>query len=1101
MGHIINPNTQTLNDGPLNIRMEGDPGQTPTIIPSKNVYINYEQIQPNKYTVPWTKSKHSAENAISSISISKPDDNEALIPGQINTYFIWNPNQNVRGQVKPKTFQVGYGDIKCGISGKSSAIPILEDVYDTWQPSSQPARLRAFDEIYIAGEVLTEEDDAILNQDADGNPIYLSGVLGDDGSDGERDQEVKDYFGIEDDMGIIFQEEDNNPEPWLHLKIESNDSWIHIYSNSYMWDGNWFSPGELPTSYGVVTHNMLYNVSANSVSAFEGTVSGRLDSQLVSSSIGCDGGTATVRFGNTKSGSNVTGFTFTDADNSQAVSSPRTGTITYSYYTMDSDPEFKGSGTITVTQEGGDATMPNPTITYSFSDESNCSLSQLSQGPQDKSGAVGSVIVTANANSATKGSILFSDSSKMTVTSGSTVIASATSTSGGSGSIGVNGGTYSLNFSEISGVMPKNTNDRTISFKTTIDTEYDANNGDGIENNGMTWAITQKGYTYDSPYLKITYTLNGIEGYIDRTFSSTSKNVTLNAPFAISPNTGKYNGATTNPVIKVDTSSGTIMVPDNGGTICVDLSNNGTGTWLPGYTVATSPITYTIVFKSAASNAASSINTNSSAVGKTIVLTQAGASKGSDSYKPVVISATKPSYALNNPASVTLNNPSSTGAIQYQFDKMTQPTVTRFDMDLVDEDYYTCGNITVQYSNPIGYFDKDISMLSISDGSLTKTELTFRRLITYQEVGLVFTSSNPEFVNYKGLDTWDEDGFGGHPDYTLETNAWTVKDSVKNKYYRTPSIYSGSGSTGNGASTFGGAIAFNSVKSGSEANISATITAKLKDNESITNSVTITRAAVGDYGLKYDISCSNNAWSITKQTSSIGESGTIEFSGTINASSNIYSECTITVTIYSVFDANVKATKSITISRNGVYTTTADEYQWVANGNNYEQYTINNATLSCSVDVNDIDYWTSQTTFTGSGNISSTSNNVTITTCQPQKQQSRTVTTTHIVTSTGETTSVSYSSWVDNGQTQTAVITTTTNTGITKLQHSSDNNTWNDGNTVTVTISNYGSSGTTLGTPVIHYFRNILVYNGNIVATSASVSASAARYGISYYNE
>lgn len=1091
MAHIIDPNTQTLNNTPLNIRMEGDPGSTPTVISPEYVYVNDFDSNPNTNTKAISNSKNSVSNALKRMKTTKSSSN-------LLTKIVWNNNENTMGKIAPSIFQFGIPSSAVKSSAFEDTLSITNNIFSTWVKTSDTKGDRAFNNIYISGEVLSDEDDGFLNQDANGNPIYLSGVLSD--YDTIQDQEIKDSLDIPDEDGIVFQECYNHDEPKLTLNFKSDSSWFKINRNttySYIWDGNKVS--NLPTSGTDIT-KITYSVTSNTPSATQGTVSGTVDTLSSNNSINCDGGTVELSIGNTKLNGRITGFTFTDADNTKAKADPRIATITYTYVAENSSSSFSGSGSFKITQLGGNVTTPNPTVTYFFSSTSNCTIDKTSQGPQDKTGDVCTVKITADPNSATKGIVSFSSGSKMAVYSGSTLVGSATSSADGKGDISVIGGTYTLKFDSINASLPKNTSSRTIGFDIDVLTENDANNGSKISNIPMNWSYTQPGYTYTNPYVKFAYGItqgsSTSSGSVTNTFNTAISNTSLQGTFVISSNAGDYQGATTNPTISIDKTS-TITVPDSDGTITVNCSYSG-GIWEPGYTKSTNAKTWVVKLNSVTGDSATDLHKTNAPVSKSITLTQAGAVEGEKKYISVTISGSNPNTSYcSSVNSCTLSDKTSTGSVQYNFTSATQPKRNGFAMDLVDNDDYTCGDITLNYTKPSGTFTSLSSTLTISKGSLNTNTVKFTRPSVYPSFTISFSSSNSSLVNKNGSATWSETFADSE-----ETENWTINDSARNIYYSNPSISSGSCSADDGSSAFSGSVTFSSSQSGSSASVSSTITATDQDENKQT--VTVTRSAYDKTGLTYSITCSNSAWTVTSKPSSISTSGTLNFSGSISTSTKNASNCTITVKIYSPSNSSLVATKIFDVCRKGVYTKSNTDYRWVNNGSSSSSYTLSSGvSLSCSISGGgNIDYWTSSATVSGSGSISTTSNNVTITTTQPQKCQSLTTTVTHTVDCSGnDSTSSSVGSWTDTGDTQNLITTNyaSVTNGIT-VQKSTDNSSWEDGSSYEVTPKT-GSDGSSTGTVETRYFRAVLKYNGSTVATSTSQSVSVAKYGVTYHNE
>ena len=1105
MAHIIDPNTQTLNNTPLNIRMEGDPGSTPTVISPEYVYVNDYDSNPSTSTKAISDSDNSVSNALKEMKTTKLSSSTLL------TKIVWNNNENTWGKIAPSIFQLSVPSQLKSSSLDNGTLSVTNNIFSTWVKTSNTRGDRAFNNIYISGEVISDDDNGALNIDTNGDPIYLSGVLSDD--DTAQDQEIKDSLGIPDEDGIVFQESYNQDEPRLTLNFTSDSSWFKINGNttySYFWDGNKVSG--LPTSGTDIT-KITYSVTDNTPSATQGTVSGTVDIVLSSNSINYDGGTAQLNIGNTKLNGNVTGFTFTDADNTKAESDPRTATITYTYISENSNPLFSGSGSFKVTQEGGDKTTPNPTITYFFSNMSNCTLDKTNQGPQDKTGAVGSVKITADPNSATKGTVSFSSGAKMYIYFGSTLVGSATSSSDGKGDISPAEGTYTLKFDNITTSLPKNTSSRQISFDIDVLSENDVNNGSKILNVPITWKTEQKGYTYTNPYIKFTYGItqgsSTSSGSISNTFNTAASNTSLQGTFVIPSNRGDYQGATTDPTISIDKTT-VITVPDSGGTISVNCKYSK-GTWEPGYTKSTNAKTWVVKLNSVTGDSATNLNTTNAPVSKSITLTQAGATEGEKKYTPVTISGTNPNTNYcSSVNSCTLADKTSTEAVQYNFVAATQPARNGFTMNLVDDDY-TCGNMKIKCTDPSNTFDSISSTLTISKGSLTTDTVKFTRPVVYPTFTISFSSSNPNLV-YKDEDkksTWSQSFTPDSNPDTIETDHWTVNDSAINVYYSKPKIddKSCSCSANDGSSSFSGSVTFSSETSGSTKSVSSVITATDQDGNKDT--VTVTRSAVDKTGLKYSIECSDDAWTVTSTDPKlIDTKGTLKFAGTIDkekAPTTSASNCTITVKIYSPSDDSLVATKEFEVCRKGVYYKNSTGYRWVDDGTSSTKYTLSSGvSLNCTTfGGGNIDCWTSSATVSASGSVSSTDKNVTITTTQPQKQQSRSITIKHIVDCDGtdSPSDPEYGEWTDTKEPKNnSVSTDYASVSSVIIQKSTNNSTWEDDSSYEVK-PNAGSNGSSTGSAETRYFRTVLRYNGVDVDTSSVQSVSVAKYGVTYHNE
>lgn len=150
-----------------------------------------------------------------------------------------------------------------------------------------------------------------------------------------------------------------------------------------------------------------------------------------------------------------------------------------------------------------------------------------------------------------------------------------------------------------------------------------------------------------------------------------------------------------------------------------------------------------------------------------------------------------------------------------------------------------------------------------------------------------------------------------------------------------------------------------------------------------------------------------------------------------------------------------------------------------------------------------IDYWTSSMTVSAS---SSSNKSITQTATTTWTRQKRTGTHTRTVTtyadgtvSYGDWSTYTYTAWSDY-DTQSSTSTSTV-TGSITIQYSTNNSTWTNGSSTTVTPTSTGSNGTTVGTSSTVYFRGLLYYSSTLVATGNSVSASVAKYGVTYYNQ
>lgn len=1097
MGHIIDPNNQTLSNKPLNIRMEGDPGTSATIIQSKYISVDSSSSTPNTSTDTISKQSGSVKNALKSMVSTQSDETT------MTSIFTWNQNQNTKGKISPTIFQIS-APLSLERTASSGKLKVTNDIYPTWTKTLDTRGTRVFNNIYLSGKVVSDEDDAQINVDSNGDPIYLKGLLS--SKDESKDQQVKDELGISDNAGIIFQEATNYLEPKLTLTFSSNSSWFQINSNttySYIWDGN--TPGiVLPTSSSQDITEITYSVSSNAPSTSEGAISGALGTQLVSSSVDSDGGVIKLKIGNTKSGGSVTGFTFTDADNSNATVDPRTAIITYTYSSENSVPAFNGTGTFTVIQDGGDVTTPNPTMTYYFSNPVNCRIDKTSQGPQDKSGAVAEVSVTANSNSASKGTISFNPGAAMQVNYGSTTVATATSSSNGSANISVNGGTYTCSFTNINASLPSNTSSRTISFQIDVSTINDANNGSGIKNHPLGWQYTQPGHTYDSPYLKIGYKVNGSSNSITQTFSGKNYyGTSVSNSFSISSNTGDYQGATTTPLIEV-TNSGTITVSDSGGTITVPLKYKS-GTWEPGYTKSTDPRTITISQSGVSTNNSTSLNTTNFPLNKTITLTQAGSSEGQKTYESVTVSGSTPDGATSV-NSGTLYGPTGSASLQYNFKSAVQPKRNGFTMTWANG----CVNIKTNYTASQNTFSSTSSTLSITSGSLSTSRLTFTRPIVYPSFNISFSSSNSNLVNYNGKSSWSET-FGETAISGKNGVDLTINDSARNIYYSIPSITGGSCSSGDGSLSFSGSVNFKVTSGGSNSSVSSTITATDQDGRS--DSITVSKGAIDETGIYWDTQCSNSDWTITNTSGentsgTIGDNWTLSFSGTISGSTEKASSCTITIEAHSSYDGTVTSSKTFTVCRRGYKLSDSIEYQWVDYGSRYDEYSLSSGTtLSCSASNKTIDYFDKSVTLSATGSASPSTNNISITTKQVQKKQGRSTTTTTIIDCSGnEDTDTRTGTYVDiydpstdQPITRTQTLGTSKATGSTSIQVSTNGSDWSDGSSSTVYPA-AGSNESTLGATTTVYFRTKITYN-TFTDYSSSTSASAQRYGVTYHNE
>lgn len=1150
MGQIINPNN--INDYSLNIQMKGEPGSSPVLIPSSYITVNDENIKPG-----------INDTAISNVELSKLDSLNSVLSSKntsdiyqydICTKFIWNPNTNTLGKISPNSFDIYPEGKNYDFSsfGGTYNIIIANDIYSTVVPTSNTKGERAFDNIYLAGKVKTDDGEVDINIDRNGNPIYLSGLLSEE--DEEWDNDIKTTLGIKSDAGIIGQDADNYPEPTLGITLSSNSTWATpfysgINNASYLW-GQKYVTEKLPYDTDITEYSKVkLTLSPNVPSSTNGTVSGTLATQVVSNDITYKGGTVKVRVGNTKDSSgNVTGFVFTDANNSQSITQERTATITYTYNTYCSNPTFNGSGTFTITQAGGNVTTPNPSITYLFDEPSYCTLSKTEQGPQFKDGEVGEVDLTIDSNEATRGKITFSEGSNMSIRYGNELLGirdcSGTTTpdSDKLSKISSNGGTYLFGITYPTVKMPVNTSSRTVSFKNYI-TKYNDGDGSNINNNPLVWSTTQPGQTISNPYIRFTYnycnhqtcSTGTLEGWI----TNVSKPILIKE-IVIPPNTGDYSSAITNPYIHVDNTH-TTTVPDAGATISVKLAYaNGLNykipigeyNWTPGQTLATDPRTFTIDLMNIEVNDDSTdLDTSYAPImgdGKGFTLTQLGSEAGEKKYEPVTVTGSLSTY-MTSVTSATLTSPTDEQSIQFTFPAATQPKRNGFTMTLADDE--NCAKMNLKYTTPSGTFDSTTSTLSISKGALSSNQIVFNRPAVYPDFPFTFTTSNKDFVNYNGQETWTETFT--YIQNGSETNDWTIDESKANVRYTNVINISGSLSVKDGSNSFSSNnIVISTKQTGSTASVSATITATDQDGNK--DSVTITRAGKNYTGITYTYTSSNVNWRISNMYYN-NSLATYVLAGAIRGvATTTPTSTTITITARSNYDNTIQTIYTMYACRRGVVPCTiTDEnsvYQWVdvtnddgSIGATYTYSFASGASLSCTTSGSgSIDYWTTSRNVTGTPFISNatstdgTTYNVIITYSKTQKKQQRTGSYNAIYDCAGNVSieSYTYTDWADVTDSNGNVVTrqtgsggsSTVATGTLAITYSLDGgNMWYVSNsypvTKTLTPDNYGNSESTTGDKKYAYFRSMLVYKNTCIAYSSQTTAWVNKYGVTYHNE
>lgn len=1160
MAQIIN--SDNINDYSLNIKMGGDPGSSGTEIESQYIELDNENIRPNTSDEAISNSENSISNAIKSFNSSKVGGGDLYY---INTYFNWNSNENTRGCVKPTIFNVypiipsTYTSGKFPSSATTQYFCIENNIYHKWVTTSNTKGDRAFNKIYIPGKVRSANDTNYvpINVDKDGNPIYFSGPKGNISiGDKEAEDNTKEELGLASNDTIIFQYQENHNEPELNLQFSSNVSWctpIRVSEWTYSWGPN-HTTESLPTNSIVMADNtrIRFGILSNTPSSTQGTVSGTLDTQVVSSDITYKGGTVKVRVGNNKDSSgNITGFTFTDANNSQSSTKERTATITYTYSTINSNPAFNGSGTFTITQEGGDVTTPNPSITYLFAEATYCTLSKTEQGPQFKDGEVGEVDLIIDSNEATRGKISFQEGSYMYIQYDNKIYGIRDCSGqikpddNALSSISPNGGTYIFGITYPTVKIPVNTSSRTVSFKNYI-TRYNDGDGSNINNNPLLWSTTQPGQTISNPYVRFTYNycnhLICSTGKLERWITNVSKPM-LVKEIVIQPNTGDYSSAITNPYIHIHVDNGkTTNVPDAGGTILVNATYaNGVNypipiygeyNWTAGQTLATDPRTFTIdLMKIEVNDDSTDLDSTYAPIigeGKGFTLTQLGSEAGEKKYEPVTVTGSLSPY-MTSVTSATLTSPTDEQSIQFTFPAATQPKRNGFTMNLADDEDYAVMNL--KYTTPSGTFDSTTSTLSVSKGALSSNLVVFNRPAVYPDFTFTFTTSNKDFVNYNGQETWTET-FTYTQD-TVETNSWNIDESKVNVKYTNVINISGTLSVKDGSNSFSSNnITFSTKQTGSTASVSATITATDQDGNK--NSVTITRAGKNYTGITYTYTSSNVNWRINNMYYN-NSLATYVLAGSIRGvATTTPTSTTITITAKSRYDDTVQATHTMYACRKGVVPcTVTDEnsvYQWVDVTNDdgsidvaYTYSFASGASLSCTTGGScSIDYWTMSKNVTSTPFISNatstdgTTYNVIITSVKTQKKQQRTGSYNAIYDCAGNVSieSYTYTDWTDvtdsNGNVVTRQTTSegssTVATGTLAITYSLDGgNIWYVSNsypvTKTLTPDNHGNSESTTGDKKYAYFKSMLVYKNTCISYSSQVEAWVDKYGVTYHNE
>lgn len=400
-------------------------------------------------------------------------------------------------------------------------------------------------------------------------------------------------------------------------------------------------------------------------------------------------------------------------------------------------------------------------------------------------------------------------------------------------------------------------------------------------------------------------------------------------------------------------------------------------------------------------------------------------------------------------------------------------------------------------------YDYSATMYPNCNSSLTKTQSGTAQSSTTTVSDYSLSTVYNRYVSWDGGSTW-----GTTLTKTLSSNNYSL--SWQWKYATSTSassLYSGSGSTTvtkdtSSTMSISGSISLSAISDTVYQTQTASISCSISSNTtSATETSTgsgITRSITPTTQIYY--STDNSNWTAGSSYSlSTTES-------TSTGSRTIYWKCVVTASGYSSTTKTFTTTSTIYVKSLYSYSTQSDsttEYQEKSNSRS-TSYSYSGSTPSVSTSGGgSIDYWTSSATVSASSSSSTSITQTAKTTWTRQKRtgtRTRTVTTNNITgaVSYGSWSSYSYSSWSDY-DTQSSTSTSTV-TGSITIQYSTDNSSWSNGSSASVSPS-AGSNGSSTGSASTIYFRALLYYGSTLVATGGSSSVSVSKYGVSYYNQ
>jgi trimeric autotransporter adhesin len=400
-------------------------------------------------------------------------------------------------------------------------------------------------------------------------------------------------------------------------------------------------------------------------------------------------------------------------------------------------------------------------------------------------------------------------------------------------------------------------------------------------------------------------------------------------------------------------------------------------------------------------------------------------------------------------------------------------------------------------------YNYSATMYPNCNSSLTKTQSGTAQSSTTTVSDYSSSTGYNRYVSWDGGSTW-----GTTLTKTLSSNNYSL--SWQWKYATSTSasgLYSGSGSATvvkdtSSTMSISGSISLTATSDTVYQTDTASINCSISSNTtSATETSTgsgITRSITTTTQIYY--STDNSNWT-AGSTYSLPTS-----ESTSTGSRTIYWKCVVTASGYSSTTKTFTTTSTIYVKSLYSYSTQSDsttEYQEKSNSRSTSySYSGNTPSVSTS-GGGSIDYWTSSAAVSASSSSSTSITQTAKTTWTRQKRtgtRSRTVTTNNKTgaVSYGSWSSYSYSSWSDY-DTQSSTSTSTV-TGSITIQYSTNNSSWSNGSSTSVSPS-AGSNGSSTGSASTIYFRALLYYGSTLVATGGSSSVSVSKYGVSYYNQ